>query len=118
MHTDRTRNTLSLNLYPSVAQYSSYCARLNFAAASGPPLRQLDRMRYGCIRVLLDGGRVVLDFICVHLCPSVAKYSPYCAKPNFAAAFTISAAAGAALVPPYTPFSTNTETAILRVPVP
>src|SRR5271157_4627425 len=35
-------------------------------------------------------------------------------SPNFAAAFTISAAAGAAAVPPYTPFSTNTASAILR----
>ena len=35
-------------------------------------------------------------------------------SPSFTAALTISAAAGAAAVPPYTPFSTRTENAILR----
>src|ERR1051325_7464972 len=39
-------------------------------------------------------------------------------RPSFTAAFTISAAAGAAAVPPYTAFSTNTESAILRVDEP
>ena len=35
-------------------------------------------------------------------------------NPSFAAAATISAAGGADAVPPYTPFSTKTEKAILR----
>jgi hypothetical protein len=61
--------------------------------------------------------KIKTSVICVYLCPSVA-HRFYCANPSFAAAFTISAAAGAAFVPPYTPFSTNTDTAILRVPVP
>src|SRR5580698_9024728 len=39
-------------------------------------------------------------------------------SPSLTAAFTISAAAGAAAVPPYTPFSTNTEKAIRCAAVP
>src|ERR1022692_2381640 len=39
-------------------------------------------------------------------------------RPSFTAASTICAAAGAAAVPPYTPFSTRTDRAILRAPAP
>src|SRR5260370_37664586 len=39
-------------------------------------------------------------------------------RPILTAASTISAAAGAAAVPPYTPFSTSTENAILRAAPP
>src|SRR5579875_1318575 len=65
----------------------------------------------------LDGGQVSLLELAILTWPQGTKAirGYFEISPKSAAALTISAAAGAAAVPPYTPFSISTDIAILRV---